>query len=183
MAGEPINGDPAGQENLVELFNVNTHLQNMHCPLHLRHHLHPHHHHTDDPDHDNCSLVESPVKETESFAIFVELCKSCLAAAALYKIGFINGSSIDDVIIATATNITISNTQVTQYHHQREKNAQHDSSNSVNHDYHHHHQIITVIILVNTDLHTQEDLCETRCVPRSESSTLQSGENQGCNQT
>ena len=122
MAGEPINGDPAGQENLVELFNVNIHLQNMHCPIHLRHHLHPHHHHhTDDPDHDNCSLVESPVKETESFAIFVELCKSCLAAAALYKIGFINGSSIDDVIIATATNITISNNQLTQYHHQRQK--------------------------------------------------------------
>ena len=120
MAGEPINGDPAGQENLVELFNVNIHLQNMHCPLHLRHHLHPHHpHHADDPDHDNCSLVESPVKETESFAIFVELCKSCLAAAALYKIGFISGSSIDDVIIATATNITILNDQLLQYHHQR----------------------------------------------------------------
>ena len=109
MAGEPINGDPAGQENL-------------HCLLHLRHHLHPHHHHhTDDPDHDNCSLVESPVKETESFAIFVELCKSCLAAAALYKIGFISGRSIDNVIIATATNITISSTQLTQYHHQRQK--------------------------------------------------------------
>ena len=97
-------------------WNVNIHLQNMHCPLHLRHHLHPHHHHTDDPDHDNCSLVESPVKETESFAIFVELCKSCLAAAALYKIGFIGGSSIDDVI-----NITTSNTQLTQCHHQRQK--------------------------------------------------------------
>ena len=122
MAGEPINGEPVGQENLKALFIVNTHLQNMHCPLHLRHHLHPHHHlHTDDPDHDNCSLVESPVKETESFAIFVELCKSCLAAAALYKIGFISGSSIDDVIIASATNITISSTQLTQYHHQRQK--------------------------------------------------------------
>ena len=85
MAGEPINGDPAGQENLVELFNINIHLQNMHCLLHLRHHHHPHHHHhTDDPDHDNCSLVEGPFKEAEGFAIFVELCKSCLAAAALY---------------------------------------------------------------------------------------------------
>ena len=119
MAGEPINGDPAGQENLVELFNVNIHLQNMHCLLHLRHHHHPHHHHhTDDPDHDNCSLVEGPFKEAEGFAIFVELCKSCLAAAALYKIGFISG---DDVIMATATNITTSNTQLAQYHDQRQK--------------------------------------------------------------
>ena len=181
MAGEPINGDPAGQENLVELFNINIHLQNMHCLLHLRHHHHPHHHHhTDDPDHDNCSLVEGPFKEAEGFAIFVELCKSCLAAAALYKMGFISG---DDVIIATATNITTSNTQLAQYHHQRQKNAEHLSSNSDNHDYHHHHQIITVIILVITHLHTQEDLCETRCVPRSESSTLRAGENQGCSQT
>ena len=80
-----------------------------------------------------------------------------------------------------------------QYHHLKHststisrstpKNAEHLSSNSDNHDYHHHHQIITVIILVITHLHTQEDLCETRCVPRSESSTLRAGENQGCSQT